>query len=115
MTLKFLKPVAMTDALLISSTAPENDYAAWASGTTYALAARCISTTTHRIYESVQAGNLNHDPTTDTTATWWLDVGATNRWKMFDAAVGSQSSLASPLTVVIDPGVRCGERGLAPW
>jgi hypothetical protein len=34
----------------------------------------------------------------------WLDVGATNRWKMFDAAVGSQSSLASPLTVVIDPG-----------
>jgi hypothetical protein len=100
--MKFLKPTQISDALLISSTRAENDYTAWASGTTYALAAKCISTTTHRIYESVQAGNLNH-AVTDTV--WWLDIGPTNRWAMFDQKVGTITSQATPLTVVLAPGV----------
>lgn len=102
--MRFVTPTEVTSAKLISSTRAENDYAAWSSGTTYALAARCISATTHRIYESVQAGNTNHDPTTD-TGTWWLDVGPTNRWAMFDTGVGTATAQATPLTVVIDTGI----------
>lgn len=101
--MKFINPVAITDAMLISSTRAENDYTAWASGATYALAARVISTTTHRIYESVQAGNLNHNPTTD-DGSWWIDVGPTNRWAMFDQTVGTVTAQATPLTVVLAPG-----------
>ena len=101
--MKFINPVAITDAMLISSTRAENDYTTWASGTTYALAARVISTTTHRIYESVQAGNLNHNPITD-SGTWWIDVGPTSRWAMFDQTVGTVTEQASPLTVVLAPG-----------
>lgn len=106
--LSLMKPVALTTAMLTSSTAPETDYAAWNSGTTYALGGRCISTTTHRIYESLIAGNLNKDPTNIDNRIGatpaWLDVSATNRWKMFDDQVASQTNVASPLTVVIKPG-----------
>lgn len=103
MSMKFLKPVTITTAMLISSTRAETDYSAWASGTTYAAADKCISTSTHRIYESVQGSNTNHNPTTD-DGTWWIDVGPTNRWAMFDQTVGSITSQATPLTVVLDPG-----------
>jgi len=101
--MKFIKPTPVTDAILVSSTRAENDYSAWSSGTTYALGAYCISTSTHRIYKSAQAGNLNHAPTTD-DGTWWVDVGPTNRWAMFDQTVGSVTTQATPLTVVLDPG-----------
>ncbi|MCX7177721.1 MAG: hypothetical protein NTX56_02800 [Proteobacteria bacterium] len=102
--MKFIDPVTITDAILISSTRAETDHAAYNSGTTYTLAAHCISTTTHRIYESMQAGNLNHNPTTD-DGTWWIDIGPTNRWAMFDQKAGSVTSQATPLTVVLDPGI----------
>lgn len=102
--MNFIDPISIADAVLVSSTRAENDYSAWSSGTTYAAGGHCISTTTHRIYESMQAGNINHAPTTD-DGTWWIDIGPTNRWAMFDSAVGSITSQATPLTVVLDPGI----------
>lgn len=103
-----MKPVTISDAILTSSTAPEADYAAWSASTTYAMGGRCINTTTHRIYESLIAGNLNKDPTDIDnrigTTPAWSDVSATNRWKMFDDQVASQTAIASPLTVVLHPG-----------
>ncbi len=101
--MKFIEPVTLADAALISSTIDETEHAAWAAGTTYAAAARVIAG--HRIYESVQADNLGHDPATDATATWWVDVGPTNRWAMFDASVGTVSQIAGTLTVVLEPGM----------
>jgi hypothetical protein len=100
--MKVITPTPITDALFVSSTAPEADYAAYAAGTTYALGARVIRTSTHRIYESLQAGNTGHTP--ESSPTWWLDIGPTNRWAMFDSVVGTSTTLASPLTVVIAPG-----------
>jgi len=88
--------------MLVSSNAPETDYAAYAAGTTYALAARVIRTSTHRVYESLQATNVGHTP--ETSPTWWLDVGPTNRWACFDDVVGTSTDLASPLTIVLAPG-----------
>lgn len=107
-TLSVLIPVALTDAMFTSSTAPETDYAAYNAATNYALAQRCISTVTHRIYESLIAGNLNNDPTNINnrigTTPKWLDVGPTNKWAMLDGEVGTPTTLASPLTVVFRPG-----------
>mgnify|MGYP001766275962 CR=1 FL=1 len=100
--MKVITPTTVTDALFVSSTAPETDYSAYAAGTTYALGARVIRTSTHRIYESLQASNLGHTP--ESSPTWWLDIGPTNRWAMFDSVVGTSTTLASPLTVVISPG-----------
>jgi hypothetical protein len=102
--MKFIRPTPIATAMLISSTAPETDYAAWASGTTYAQYAKCILTSTHRIYESTQAANTSNDPATD-DGTWWIDIRPTNRWAMFDQSVGTVTSIATPLTVVLAPGV----------
>jgi hypothetical protein len=101
---KFVRPVQVTDATLVSSTIPEDDHPAWNSGTTYAAGAKVILASTHRRYESVAGGNLNNNPATATTA--WIDLGPTNRWAMFDATVGTITKPASgtTMTVVLLPG-----------
>jgi hypothetical protein len=88
-------PTLITPAMLTSSSVAETDYAAWAAGTTYALAARAIRN--HRIVESLVAGNVGHDPTTDSTR--WLDVGPTNRWAMFDQVLGTATTAGTTITV----------------
>jgi hypothetical protein len=101
-----IKPYTVVDAALISSNIPETDYAAWLVGTTYALAQRVIviGTNSHKVYESLQAGNIGHTPAS--SSTWWLDCGATNRWDMFDRSVQSQSSNTSIIDVVLKPAQR---------
>lgn len=81
-----IEPFIVTDSSLTSSNVPENDYAAWASGTTYNLGDRVISTSTHKVYESAINSNVGNDPTTD-DGTNWIEVGATNRWKAFDQRI----------------------------
>lgn len=107
-SLSVLAPVPVDDTILISSTAPENDYAPWASGTTYSSGAFCISTVTHRVYQSMIDGNLGKDPTDiknqSGTPVYWMDYGPTNRWAMFDGEVNTQTVIASPLTIVLRPG-----------
>jgi hypothetical protein len=97
---------AIADAQFVSSTVAENDHTAWNAGTTYGDGDRCILTSTHRIYESVLAANTNHNPATD-DGTWWIDVGPTNRWAMFDDGVSTQTTAALTFTAVITPGVAC--------
>lgn len=80
--MNIIEPVAITPAMLVDSNVPEDEYPAWAAGTTYANAASVIRS--HKIYESVQGGNIGHDPTEDTANEWWVEISATNRWRAFD-------------------------------
>jgi len=102
--MRIVRPVTVTDSIMLSSNVPETDYAAYSAATTYALGNRVILVSTHKIYESLQAGNLNHNPPDNLTGAtpWWLEVGATNRWKMFDGVVGQQTDQSSNITVGID-------------
>ena len=104
--MKIIRPVVVDDYVLDVSNITENDYAAYSGATTYALGDRVISTATHRIYESLQSANTNNAlPVSPETITeWWQDIGATNRWKMFDGVVESQSSNADSIQVVMTPG-----------
>lgn len=90
--MKLVRPIEITNSVLTASNILENDYAEWSAATTYALGQRVIMVSTHSVYESVQATNLNHNPTTDTTNTWWVRVGATNKWRMFDKVVNDAST-----------------------
>ena len=85
-TLRVLRPIDVTDAMLTSNVL-ENDAPAWSASVTYAKGAAVISG--HRVYESVAADNLGHDPA---TSTQWLDTGPTSRWAMFDAALGTATA-----------------------
>lgn len=111
--LQILKPTAITAAMLTSSNVPEPatgadpDPAAYNGASTYALAARVHVASNHTIYQSAQAGNVGHDPTTDTTGTWWTAVGPTNRWRMFDERNSSQTTRTGGIDVTITPGVIC--------
>lgn len=104
--MKFFSPVVVTDATLLSSTIPETEtgLAVYNAATTYALGDQCFMTTgVHKIYESLQAGNVGNDPTT--SPTFWVEVSPTNRWKMFDSAVGTSSVYSDDVVVKIDlPG-----------
>ena len=99
--MKIIRPVTIDDAVFQSSDVPENDYAAWAVGTTYAAGDRVIVTTGyHNIYQSVQSTNVGNDPTTD-DGTWWTLVSSTNRWKMFNAVVQEQTVQATQIDTTL--------------
>lgn len=103
-----IKPTIITDSMLVSSNITEDDYAPWNAATNYVVGDEVIRTTssTHKIYENLIAG-VHAGPPEDNTAgvsPRWLDLGATNRWKMFDSKVGSASSNPTEIIVVLTPG-----------
>lgn len=104
--MKVISPLAITDAILTTSNVPENDYSAWSGATAYVVGNRVILTTGyHSVYECI-ANNTNKHPVTDpAAATYWLKVGATNRWKSFDQKIGEQVSQATSISYTFAPTV----------
>jgi len=102
--MKVLIPYEVTDSNLISCSVPETEtgLAVWSAATTYAAGQRCFMTTgVHKIFESVAAGNLNHNPSS--TTGYWIEISPTNRWKMFDRRVGTVTEYTSNIQVVFQP------------
>ena len=108
--LTIVRPLAVTDTILDTSgsppitNVPENDYAAWASGTTYNVGDRVILTSTHRVYESLLSGNVGNDPTVISSPIYWIEVGPTNRWAVFDTSISTQTTQANNITYRLVPG-----------
>ncbi len=101
--MKAIEPVRVTGAMLISSTLPEADHPEWNAGVTYGLGAVVIKAASHRIYESLTPANLGNDPAS-AASSQWMDIGPTNRWGMFEEALGSTSFATGSLSVTIAPG-----------
>ncbi len=101
--LAIVEPMTLTDAMLIATDVPETDYAAYAGGTVYALGDRVILVSTHKIYQSLQAGNTGNPPAT--SDLWWVEVSATNRWKAFDTSNSSRTvATSTTISYTIRPG-----------
>ncbi|PTM44760.1 hypothetical protein C8J24_2970 [Sphingomonas aerolata] len=100
-SLQLLQPIAITDAVLTSSSVAEDDAIEWTAAGGYALGQRVMRRSTHRVWESLLERNVGHDPATTTGA--WLDVGPTNRWAMFDQALGSVTTDEAPIVVTLRP------------
>ena len=98
--MKFIRPTAITDARLVSSTVPETDYPAWAAGTAYPLGARVVRL--HRVFERAVPGTTATPPESDPVN--WISVAPTNRWAMFDQKMGTVTTAADAITVVLAPG-----------
>lgn len=91
--IKVIKSLTVTDAMLVGTSVPEADHSGWSSLTTYGLGDRVIVTTgVHKIFESIQVTNHNHDPVA--SPDWWVEVSATNRWKLFDLSSTTQTLLS---------------------
>jgi len=76
-------------------------YPAYNAGVTYADGDIVTDTTNHLLYESLVGSNLGNALT---DATKWESLGATNRWKMFDAKYGTQSTNENEMVIVLAPG-----------
>lgn len=104
--MKLIRPTAITDAALTSSdqAEPESGYPTWLIGTTYAVGDHV--TKGHRRYESLVSSNVGHDPTSTASGDIgkWNDLGPTNRWAMFDASVGTETTSTGSINVVLEPG-----------
>jgi hypothetical protein len=119
MSFRVITPVTLTDAMLTSSSIPEPDTgeAVWNVATAYTLGQRVYLASNHVMYEALQA-NTGQNPLNDTQGdvdnppVYWLDVGRTNRWQMFNLLRNDKSIDASPMTVVLTPGVRIDSLGL---
>jgi hypothetical protein len=99
--MKVVKPIAVTAAMLVSTTATET-YAAWSAATAYAVDDKVLLVSTQRIYQRLVAGTTATSPELDPAN--WIDIGPTNQWAMFDREISTTTSSASPLTVVLKPG-----------
>jgi len=102
--MKIIGPVAVNDTELYHSNVPEDDYPAWMLATEYDLDDRVlvIDADIHRVYQSLQNGNVGHPPLADVDGEWWVLVGNDNRWKMFDGYVSSQTVMPEQLSVVLE-------------
>lgn len=111
-----LAPITITDEMVDSVAVgeiqlPEDASPIWMPSTTYGIGDRVHLSHTHRVYESVAANNTNKDPSLPVNqynaagvATWWIEVGPTNRWAMFDSLISSQTVANGPLTIRLRPG-----------
>jgi hypothetical protein len=100
-TLQVLQPVAITDAVLTSSSVAEDDAIEWSPAGGYPAGTHVVRRGTHRVYESIIANNIGNDPAATVGA--WIDVGPTNRWAMFDQAIGSTTTDDNVITVALRP------------
>lgn len=99
--MRVVEPIKITDAILDSSNITEDDYAEWASGTAYTTGDRVMVLSTHRIYEAVTS-STGQTPVGD-DGTYWLDIGATRRWKAFDRLISDPVTKAGDITYSLVP------------
>jgi len=90
-----------TDAVLTASNVATDDAPEWASGTSYSIGDQVIVLgTTQRLYEALQASTGSFPPDNPTD---WNDLGAINRWKMFDGGTNTQTSNPDSIDVTLEP------------
>jgi hypothetical protein len=98
--MQVIKPIIFQTSQLISTTAVET-YPTYAAGTTYAINAFVVYL--DKVYQSLQASNTGHTPST--SPTFWQYISVGNRLAMFDGEVGTPTTASNSLETVVVPGV----------
>lgn len=75
--MRIVRPIDIAPAALLACNVPEDPPAAWDSGMAYAVDAIVGVNTgsTVTVYQSLQAGNAGHDPST--SPAWWVRLATT--------------------------------------
>jgi len=89
----------ITGTGLIQTTVTDPN-ALYSSGTTYG--AGVTTRYSNRLWLSLQATNLNHQP--DTSPTWWSLIGPDNLHAAFDTSVSTVSSATASMIFTVKPG-----------
>ena len=104
-----LVPLPVTNATISSSTIaePAAGETLWNAATNYVVGQEAILTATHRVYTNLVAGINATSPELATMGSTprWLDTRPTDKWAAFDGQITTQSSIVTPLTFVLLPGM----------
>lgn len=100
-----LSPLTITDSIFVSSTVaePHATEAAWVSAGTYAVADLRIRSTTHRVYQCIQA-HTGRTALPEVDVLYWTDIAPTVRWAPFDSYTSTASVGTTTTTYVLSPG-----------
>jgi len=104
--MKIIKPVVITDTMITSSNIAGSSYAEWVNTTAYTAGQKVKIDAIHNEYECLIA-NTGEDPTQNTVDgsgnPYWLDIGSTNDWALFDGKARNPSVNANNITITIKP------------
>ena len=97
--MKIVKPITITPAKIVSSTAPISTRADWNAGTAYAI--------NNEVYYDyfdwiALAASTGVAPGSDPTK--WAAIAASNRYAMFDNVINNSTSATTTLDVRLTPG-----------
>ncbi len=84
-------------------------YLAYNGATNYSADAIVTDTTNHKLYQSQQGSNTGHALT---DAAWWLELGPSNRWAMFDQKTSTQTTQPLSAEIVLAATGRINTLGL---
>ena len=105
-----IAPITYADANVTAYNVAEDDYVGWSAVTAYLIGDRIIVTTPsiHKIYECL-IDHTNEYPPTSTndyiSVPYWLEIGATNAWKMLGLSTTDQTigSADTDIDITITP------------
>lgn len=97
--MRVIKSIETTDAILTYSNIDEDEHPLWVSGTSYTATDKVIYE--HKIYERIITGAGTTPPDLDQIN--WLDLGATNRYRMFDNIISSVSGRTGGIEFTLTP------------
>lgn len=104
--MKIVKPTPMAVEKLVSSSVPEDDAPAWVSTASYSLGSEVVHK--NRVWEALTEVPAGVEPGNETVTVEspakWLNREATNRWKMFDDKVGTQTKSPEVIEISVVPG-----------
>lgn len=106
--MKLVNPIEINDENLFSSSIPEPDASegevAWSSGSTYNTGDEVVLVTTHKVYKSAIDNNSDSpDVGAEKEPQTWVEMGYSNRYRMFTGAYDSVSKSTSDIVFEIRP------------
>ena len=113
--MKLTVPIALT---LDSTNVAASAYSEWLVGTTYSIGNNVkvsfesdgtTPRTPHKEYEALTAGSGKYPPDNPTD---WLDLGATNQYKLLDDRTSSQTTRTDNIQVTLGGVSKCDTIGL---
>lgn len=100
--MKMVRPILIGDDELISTNVADSSEIVWDSTTIFTVGTIVYVAATHHEYETViENTNVYPPDDIDSEIPKWIDLGATNRWRMFNNTVGSNTTNTGSIEVSI--------------
>lgn len=107
MNMTTINPTTITDSMIVQNNIVGSTYLEWSSSTSYSIGDKVKVESIHKEYECLIA-NTDKNPTTDpidetTGNPYWLDLGSTNDWALFDGRSRKPSINQNSIVVSVKP------------